>query len=53
MSKANPISSKTKANNCYLRSILDILFRKWFPLSEVPSPKTKTLEEPMSPTSQE
>jgi hypothetical protein len=42
MSKANPISSKTKANNCYLRPILDILFKKWFPLFEVPSPRTTT-----------
>ncbi len=52
MSKAHPVSSKTKANNCYLRPILDILFKKWFPLFEMPSPKTKTLEEPISPTSQ-
>ncbi len=47
----NLISSKTKVDNCYLAPILDILFKKWFPLSKVPSLKTTTLEEPMSPTS--
>jgi hypothetical protein len=46
----NLVSSKTKVDNCYLRSILDILFRKWFPLFEVPSLRITTLEEPMSPT---
>jgi hypothetical protein len=49
----NPISNKTKANNCYSRPILNILFRKWFPLSEVLSPITTTLEELLSPASQE
>jgi hypothetical protein len=34
----NLVSNKTKAVNCYLQPILDILFGKWFPLSEVPSP---------------
>jgi len=47
----NPISSKTKANNCYSRPILYIL--KWFSLSEVPSLSIATLEEPMSLASQE
>jgi hypothetical protein len=37
---ANPISSKTKANNYYSKPILNVLFRKWFPLSEVLSLKT-------------
>jgi hypothetical protein len=39
---------KTKANNYYL----DIRFRKWFPLSKVPSSRTTTLEELVSPTNQ-
>jgi hypothetical protein len=34
--------SKTKENNCYLWLILYILFRKWFPLSKLISPKTTT-----------
>ncbi len=38
----NPISSKTKANNYYSKHIQDIMFRKWFPLSEVPSPRIVT-----------
>ncbi len=49
----NPISSKTKADSCYLRLIIDILFRKWFLLSKVPSVKIITPKEPMSPTNQE
>jgi hypothetical protein len=49
---ANLISSKTKANNCYLGPILDILFRNWFPLSKVPSPKIATLKELISPAIQ-
>jgi hypothetical protein len=48
----NPISSKTKVDNCYSRLILDILFRKGFPLSEVLSPRTTTLKELVSPTNQ-
>jgi hypothetical protein len=40
---ANPVSNKTKADNSYSKPILDILFRKWFPLFEVPSPRTTTL----------
>jgi hypothetical protein len=44
----NVIFSKTKANNCYLRPILDIMFQKWFPLFEVPSPRTTTLEKLVS-----
>jgi hypothetical protein len=44
--------SKTKTNNRYSRPILDILFRKWFPLSEVFSPIIETLEEHVSPTNQ-
>jgi hypothetical protein len=47
----NPIFNKTKADNFYSRPILDILFRKWFPLFKVPSPKTTTLEKPMSQAS--
>jgi hypothetical protein len=43
----------TKIDNYSLGSILDILFRKWFPLSEVPSPRITTLEKPMSLASQE
>jgi hypothetical protein len=49
----NLVSSKTKANNCYSRPILDILFRKWFPLSKVPSPRTITHEELISLANQE
>jgi hypothetical protein len=49
----NPISSKSEEDNCYLGPILDILFRKWFLLFEVPSPRIATLEEIMSPASQE
>ncbi len=47
-----PISIKTKADNCYSRPILDIIFRKWFLLSEMPSPRT-TPKKPISPTNQE
>jgi hypothetical protein len=47
----NSIFSKTKAYNYYSGPILDIMFIKWFPLSEVPSPIT-TLEALMSPTNQ-
>jgi hypothetical protein len=39
----NPVYNKAKANNCYSRPILDILFKKRFPLFQVPSPKTTTL----------
>jgi hypothetical protein len=49
---ANPISSKIKANNCYSKPILDILFKKWFPLFAMPSPRIETLKELVSPTSQ-
>ncbi len=48
----NPISSKTKVENYYSWPILNIVFRKWFPLFEVPSPKI-TLEELVSLTNQE
>jgi hypothetical protein len=34
---ANPVLSKTKADIYYSKPILDIMFRKWFPLSEMPS----------------
>jgi hypothetical protein len=47
------ISSKPKVDHCYIGPILDILFRKWFPLFEVPSLGITTLEETMSPASQE
>jgi len=46
------VPNKTKANNNYLVPNLDVLFRKWFPLFEMPSLKTTSLEEPMSPTNQ-
>jgi hypothetical protein len=49
----NPIFNMTKIDNYSLGSILDILFRKWFPLFEVPSPRITTLEKPMSLASQE
>jgi len=49
----NLVSSKTKIDNCYSRPILNILFRKWFPLSNMPSPRTITLEKIVPPTSQE
>jgi len=49
----NLIFNETKAYNCYLGLIIDILFRKWFPLSKVPSLKTITPKEPMSPANQE
>jgi hypothetical protein len=35
-----PMSSKTKGNKCYLGLLLDVLFRKWFPLFEMPLPRT-------------
>jgi hypothetical protein len=44
----NPIFNKTKENNWYSRLILNILFKKWFLLFEVPSLRTKTLEKPLS-----
>jgi hypothetical protein len=50
---ANLISSKTKKNNYYSRAILNILYRKWFPLSKVHSPIIPTPKELVSPTSQE
>jgi hypothetical protein len=48
----NSVSSKTRANNCYSEPALDIMFKKWFPLFEVPLSRT-TLKIPISPTSQE
>ncbi len=45
---ANPISSKTKVDNCCSGPILNILFGKWLPLHEVLSPRISTPEEPMS-----
>jgi hypothetical protein len=50
---AKLFSSKTKANNCYSKPILDILFRKRFPLFHMLSPRTTTLEELASLASQE
>jgi hypothetical protein len=47
----NLISSKTKANYYYSRLILDIMFRKWLPLSKVPSLRIATPKELVSPTS--
>ncbi len=47
----NLVSSKTKVDNCYSGHILNILFRKWFPLFKMPSLRTITLEEPISPNS--
>ncbi len=47
------VTNKIKANNCYLGPISDILFRKWFLLSKVPSPRTTTPKELVSPTNQE
>jgi len=47
----NPVFNMTKTNNCYSGLILDILFKKRFPLFKVPSPRTTTLEELMSPVS--
>jgi len=32
---------------------LDILFSKWFPIFDVPSPRTTIQEKPVSPTNQE
>jgi len=48
----NLVSSKFKVNNYYSRPILDVLFRMWFPLFEVPSLRTITLEELVSLASQ-
>jgi hypothetical protein len=48
----NLISSKTKTNNYYLGPILNIMFRKWFPINDVHSPRIAIPEEPMSPTNQ-
>ncbi len=39
---SNLMPSKTKVDNCYSKPILNVLSRKWFPLSEVPSLKTTT-----------
>jgi hypothetical protein len=50
---ASLVSSKIKIDNCYLGPILDIMFRKWFPLSKVPSPRTITPKQPTSLTNQE
>jgi hypothetical protein len=49
----NVVFSKTKAYNCYLGPILDMMFTMWFHLYEVPSPRTTTLEELVSLASQE
>jgi hypothetical protein len=49
----NPVSNKTKVDIYYLGHILDILFRKWFPLSKVLSPNTATPKELVSLASQE
>jgi len=48
----NSVSTKAKVDNYYSGPILDILFRKWFPLSKVLSPRTTTPEEHVSPISQ-
>ncbi len=40
--------NKTKVDICYLGPILVVLFRKWFPLFEVPLLKTTTPNENMS-----
>jgi hypothetical protein len=53
MAAVNMVTNKIKANNCYLGPISDILFRKWFLLSKVPSPRTTTPKELVSPTNQE
>jgi hypothetical protein len=50
---ANLGSNKTKADNCYLGPILNTLFRKWFPLFEVPLLRTLIPKKLVSPTSQE
>jgi hypothetical protein len=47
------VFSKTKVDNCYLKPILNILFRKWFPISDVPSLRTTTPEKLVSLTNQE
>jgi hypothetical protein len=52
MAATNSISSKTKANYYYSKLILDILFMKWFPLSNVFSPRITTPEEHVSSTNQ-
>ncbi len=49
----NQIFNKSKIDSCYSRLILNILFKEWFPLYEVFSPKTATPKELVSPTSQE
>jgi hypothetical protein len=41
-----------KINIYYSGPILDVIFKKWFPLSEVFLPRTTTLKEPMSSTCQ-
>jgi hypothetical protein len=38
----NLMPSKTKINNYYLGPILDVVFKKWFPLFKVLSPRTTT-----------
>jgi hypothetical protein len=48
MSKEGSSQFSAWKNHCYLGPILDVLFRKLFPLFEVPSLRITTLEEPMS-----
>jgi hypothetical protein len=40
---------KTKVDVCYSGPTLNILLKRWFPLFEVSSPTTITLEEPILP----
>jgi hypothetical protein len=39
----NPISNQTKIDNYYSKPILDIPFRKWFSMFDVPSPRPTIL----------
>jgi hypothetical protein len=39
---------RTNVDICYLGPILNVLFRKWFPLSEGFLPKVATLEKHVS-----
>jgi hypothetical protein len=49
----NLVPNRTKVDNCYSGPILDVLFKKWFPLSKVPSPRIITPKEHASPIREE
>ncbi len=44
----NLMPGRTNVDICYLGPILNVLFRKWFPLSEGFLPKVATLDKHVS-----